>query len=223
MRRQQRGGRGGWGGGRATVGGGGLTPWVTNLILANGALFILGSFGLLPLEWQVFHLGFSPRWILQQPWTPLTYMFVHGGLGHVFINMLILYFFGPPLERAWGSEKFVKYYAVAGLGGALFSLVLSPLVGTAPVVGASGAIYGVMLAFALNWPEVPVYIWGILPVKSKWLVAGMAFFSFYSTLTGQTGGVAEWAHLGGLVTGYLFLRLYWNGPSIGQLFGGGRR
>lgn len=217
--RRQRGGSGGWGTGRATVGTGGPTPWVTNLILANAVLFALAIFGLLPLQWQVLHLGFSPRWIVGQPWTPVTYMFVHANFWHLFINMLILYFFAPPLEQTWGSERFVKYYAVAGLGGAVFSLALSPMVGSAPVVGASGAIYGVMLAFALHWPEMPVYIWGILPVKSKWLVAGLAFYSFYRTLTGSTGGVADWAHLGGLVTGYLFLRLYWNGPSIGELFG----
>lgn len=210
---------GGWGGGRATVGTGGPTPWVTNLILANSALFAFAIFGFLPLQWQVRFLGFSPQWILSQPWTPVTYMFVHGGFGHLFINMLILYFFGPPLEQTWGSERFLKYYAVAGLGGAVFSLLLSPMVGTAPVVGASGAIYGVMLAFALHWPETSVYIWGVLPVKSKWLVAGLAFYSLYQTVMGTSGNVAEWAHLGGLVTGYLFLRLYWNGPSIGELFG----
>lgn len=218
MRRQRAGGGFG-GGGRATVGTGGPTPWVTNLILANAVLFALALLQLLPLGWQVRNLGFSPSWVLQQPWTAATYMFVHANFMHILVNMIVLYFFGPPLEQRWGSERFLKYYAVAGLGGALFSLVLSPLVGTAPVVGASGAVYGVMLAFALNWPEMPVYIWGVLPVKSKWLVAGLAFFSLYSTVTGSSGNVAEWAHLGGLVTGYLFLRLYWNGPSIRELFG----
>jgi len=193
-------GGGGWNLGRFT------TPWVTRLLVANGAIWLLNAVGLLPLRWTVEVFGFSPDRFLTHPWTPLTYMFVHGGFLHVFFNMLVLFFFGPPLERAWGGRAFIKYYVVAGLGGALASVVLLPVIGSPIVIGASAAIYGVMLAFALRWPEARIYIWGILPIKAKWFVTILAAFAVWSTVSGHVGHVAEWAHLGGLVTGFLYLR-----------------
>ncbi|HKK08208.1 MAG TPA: rhomboid family intramembrane serine protease [Gemmatimonadota bacterium] len=183
-----------------------LTPWVTRLLVANGAIWLLNAVGLLPLRWTVDAFGFAPDRFLTHPWTPLTYMFVHGGFLHVFFNMLVLFFFGPPLERAWGGRAFIKYYVVAGLGGALASVVLVPVIGSPIIIGASAAIYGVMLAFALRWPEARIYVWGVLPIKAKWFVTILAGFAVWSTVSGHVGHVAEWAHLGGLATGFLYLR-----------------
>ncbi len=210
------GGSRGSGGGGRLLGSFSMTPWVKRLLVANGAIWLLNAVQLLPRAWTIEAFGFSPGGLLTHPWSPVTYMFVHGGFWHVFVNMLVLFFFGPPLERAWGGREFLKFYLVAGLGGALISLALLPTPAVAPetmVVGASGAIFGVMLAFALEWPEAKVYIWGVLPIRAKWFVGILAAFAFVSTsasLFGDGGGrVAHWAHLGGLVTGFAYLR--WGG------------
>ncbi len=207
------GGSGGFGGfGGGSFGAGGidfsLSPWVKRLLIANAAIFLVMALGILPGGWAIRTFGFSPAEILRHPWSPITYMFVHGGFWHLFFNMVGLFFFGPPLERAWGSDFFLRYYLIAGLGGALFSVLLLPLpaIGAQQVVvGASGALFGLLLAFALRWPEAPIYIWGVLPVKAKWFVAIFGFMALWGTVAGG-GGVAHWAHLGGLATGYVYLR-----------------
>ena len=188
---------------------GSVTPWVLRLLIANTAIWLLMAVGLLPRWWAAETFGFSPGGFLTRPWSPITYMFVHGGFWHLFVNMLVLFFFGPPLERAWGGRDFLKFYLVAGLGGALASVLFLPLPavgGDTLVVGASGAIYGVMLAFALRWPDARVYIWGILPMRAKWFVGLLALFTLYASFAGGGGNVAHWAHLGGLVTAFLYLR-----------------
>ena len=184
----------------------GLTPWVKRLLIANVVVFL----ALLALPPQLENwLAFIPARTLVQPWSVVTYMFVHGDLLHLFFNMLILFFFGPPLERMWGGREFLKFYLISGLGGAAFSYVFAFHAG---VVGASGALFGVMLAFAMNWPDMPIHIWGILPVKAKWLVAFMVAISIL-TITGQSiggrsaDGVAHFAHLGGFAAAYLYLKL----------------
>ncbi|MGH7447929.1 MAG: rhomboid family intramembrane serine protease, partial [Longimicrobiales bacterium] len=146
----------------------GLTPWVKNLIIANVAVFLVdymmsGRLG--------FYMAFVPSRVLVAPWTLVTYMFAHGGFFHLFLNMLVLFFFGPPLEQRWGSSEFLKYYLICGLGGAALSFVFAPL---SPIIGASAAVYGIMLAFAMFWPDSPIYIWAILPIKAKYLVMFMA-------------------------------------------------
>ena len=205
--------RGGGAAGGFRMGAGGnalsrmMTPWVKRLLLANAAVFIVVNvLGLVPLPWAVDVLGFSPARLLIHPWSPFTYMFVHGSFFHLFANMLVLFFFGPPLEGAWGERYFIRYYLIAGMGGALFSLLLIQLIGTPTVIGASGAVFGLLLAFALKWPDAPIYLWFLLPVKAKYFVGFIAFFSLYASLGGARDGVAHWTHLGGLVTGFLYLR-----------------
>lgn len=211
--RVRRGGGGGLGGGGSFGAGGfefSLSPWVKRLLIANAAVFLVMALGVLPGGWAIRTLGFAPADLLRHPWSPVTYMFVHAGFWHLFFNMVGVFFFGPPLERAWGSDFFIRYYVVAGLGGALFSLLLLPLpaIGAQQVVvGASGALFGLLLAFALRWPEAPIYIWGVLPVKAKWFVGFFGLVALWGTLGGGGGGVAHWAHLGGLATGYAYLRL----------------
>lgn len=178
----------------------GLTPWVKRLLIANVVIWLamlaLPSVG----DW----LAFVPAWTLKRPWTLVTYMFVHGGFLHLFFNMLMLYFFGPPLESMWGGTEFMKFYLVAGLAGAAFSYLFA--FNTA-VIGASAAIYGIMLAFAMNWPDMQVYIWFLFPVKIKWLVGFLAAVSILSSVGGRQDGIAHFAHLGGFVGGFLYLKL----------------
>lgn len=183
-----------------------LTTWVKRLLIANAVVYLVMALGILPPGWTIRALGFAVPGLLRHPWSPLTYMFVHGGFWHLFFNMVAVFFFGPPLEREWGSSFFIKYYLAAGLGGALFSLLLYPMIGPSVVIGASGAVFGLLLAFALNWPNAPIYIWGILPVPAKWFVSVLGALAFISTLSGGGGGVAHWAHLGGLATGFVYLR-----------------
>lgn len=184
----------------ASIGGYHLTPWVKRLLIINTAVFLATW----ALPWLAGLLAFQPSGVFLKPWTVITYMFVHGGFMHLFFNMLGLFFFGPPIERHWGSREFIKYYLICGLGGAALSFIFAF---NASVVGASGAVYGVMLAFAMMWPDMPIYIWGILPVKAKWLVAVLAGMSMLSAFTGSSDGVAHFAHLGGFAAGFLYIRL----------------
>ena len=206
---------GGFGGSGYSPGGFGgfqVTPWVKRLLAANAAVFLVVLVvGVVPMA-DLF--GFSPGRILKRPWGMLTYMFVHAGLFHLLMNLLVVFFFGPPLESRWGSELFLKYYLMCGLGGVLLSFAFSD----ATIVGASAACYGLMLAFAMAWPNAPIHIWGIVPVKAKWLVGFLAAMSLASALgsAGRGGGgdnIAHLAHLGGVVAGFLLLKSGWMDAS----------
>jgi membrane associated rhomboid family serine protease len=176
-----------------------MTPWVLRLLLANLAVFFLTA-----SNPRLFNLLALVPWaILLRPWTAVTYMFVHGGLGHIFFNMLGLYFFGPRLERHLGGRPFLWLYFLSGLGGAAFSFVFAR---EHAVVGASGAVFGVLLGFAYFWPREPIYIWGILPVEARWLVGVLAVMALWSGMSGAQSGVAHFAHLGGFAFGYFYLR-----------------
>jgi membrane associated rhomboid family serine protease len=179
---------------------------VKRLLIANVAVFIAS----LAIGQEFFFewFAFQPRSLLTRPWGVFTYMFVHGGFYHILVNMLVLFFFGPPLEARWGSREFAKFYFICGLGGVALSYLFLP----AAVVGASAAVYGVMLAFAMNWPNAPIYIWGIFPVKAKWLVTiffAISLFSAFGEPSGRGGGVAHFAHLGGLAAALIYLKLDW--------------
>lgn len=198
-----------------------MTPWVFRLLVANLAVFVLIPVGS-PL-WQA--MGLHPASAVLRPWTIVSYMFLHGGMGHLFFNMLSLFFFGPRLEALLGGRDFLRLYLWSGLGGALLSFVFSP---NALIVGASGAIYGILLAFAMIWPREPIYLWGVLPVEARWLALFMAASSLYSGFSGAQGNVAHFAHLGGFAGGFLYLR--WRrrrrnpaggfGNPVGSGFGG---
>jgi membrane associated rhomboid family serine protease len=174
-----------------------VTPFVKRLIIANVAAFVVTSIAGGLAQYLVLSRGS----VIPLVWTPVTYMFVHVGLWHLLFNMLILFFFGPPLEDRWGSEEFLKFYLIAGLGGATLSL-LFPY----PIAGASGAIYGVMVAFALYWPNNPIYFWGIFPIKAKYLVGFLVGLDLFSAVAGRATGVAHLAHLGGAIAAFLYLR-----------------
>jgi membrane associated rhomboid family serine protease len=176
-----------------------MTPWVLRLIIANGAVYLLT----LSLPQLFSLLALVPALLLQRPWTLASYMFVHGGLGHIFFNMLSLFFFGPRLEARLGSQRFLLLYLVSGATGGLLSLLFTPW---AAIVGASGAVFGVMLGFARYWPKDQILIWGVFPVEARWMVAGMTALALLGGFQGS-GGIAHFAHLGGFLGGWLTLVL----------------
>ena len=190
-----------------------LTPWVKRLLIANAVVFALTW--VIGREFVLEWFSFQPAKFLLRPWTPFTYMFLHGDFWHVFWNMLMLFFFGPPLESKWGSKEFIRYYLVCGLGG----VALSFLFVSYPIIGASAAVYGVLLAFAMAWPNAPIYVWGIFPVPAKWLVAFFFVISFSSAFSGGGGGVAHFAHLGGLLAGVIYLKTDWRASQAIQSMG----
>lgn len=173
-----------------------MTPWVQRLLIANVLVFFLQQTAP-AVTAQLSFVPYLPL-ILAHPWTVVTYMFVHGGLWHLGFNMLALYFFGPRVEQRLSSERFFVLYFLSGICGALLSFLFSPNV---PIIGASGAIFGVMYAYARFWPRDQVLLWGIVPIEVRWLVA----LSTLIALFGIGGGVAHFAHLGGFAGGYLYL------------------
>lgn len=182
-----------------------MTPWVQRLIIACIVMFFVQQ--LMPEI--ASPLVFVPSLVLSRPWALATYMFLHGGLGHLFWNMLALYFFGPRVEERLGSGNFATLYFVSGTAGALLSFVFSP---NSPVVGASAAIYGVMLAFAMFWPRDKIFIWGILPVEARWLVVAYTVMDLFGGISGA-GTTAHFAHLGGFAGAFIYLQLLRRNPA----------
>lgn len=183
-----------------------LTPWVRRLLAANGAVYLL-QLTVFTSPWLIATFGFAAGDVLRRPWGLVTYAFLHGSLLHLLGNMLGLFVFGPPVEQRHGSRVFLRLYLLAALGGPLLSLLLLPLAGDAIVIGASAAVFGVMLAFVLAWPDAPVFIFPFpVPIKARWLVIGLAAFSLLFGVTGAQRGVAHFAHLGGFLAAWLYLR-----------------
>jgi hypothetical protein len=133
-------------------------------------------------------------------------MFLHGGFLHLFFNMLALWMFGVELEHLWGSRRFLIYYLLCGVGAAAANLLIAPLVGQdAPTVGASGAVFGVLLAFGMLFPDRPIYLYFLLPVKAKYFVAFYIAWELFLGVTQTSDGIAHFAHLGGAAVGFLYL------------------
>jgi len=140
------------------------------------------------------------------PWQLVTYMFMHGGFLHLFFNMLMLWMFGMELENAWGSRKFLIFYLLCGVGGGLANILVGPLVGQGgPTVGASGAVFGVLLAFAMLFPDRPIYLYFLFPIRAKYLIAALIGFELLVGVTGSSEGVAHFAHLGGAAVGFVYM------------------
>jgi membrane associated rhomboid family serine protease len=188
--------------------GGGLTPAVKFLLIANIAIFILQTFaghgllyffGLVPQRvWQDFYI-----------WQLFTYQFFHGGLFHILFNMLALWMFGCDLERRWGSSFFLKYFFISVVGGGILNTVLAPGQ-MIPSIGASGGVYGILLAYGLIYPNQIVYFYFLFPIKMKYFVLIIGAISLYSSMVSGQTGIAHVAHLGGMLFGYLYLR--WGNP-----------
>jgi rhomboid family protein len=179
-----------------------LTRAVQALIAINVAIFFLqvtvvGEQNMLPA------LGFQARDLSNAWWTIVTYMFVHSGFWHLALNMYMLYIFGPRVEHAWNAAEFTRYYILCGLGGWFFHLLFAR---EALLVGASAAVLGVTLAYATRWPDDEVYLFGVVPLKVKWMVVLLAVVNLVSGMADPGGGIAYLAHLGGLAAGWLYLR-----------------
>ena len=187
-----------------------MTPWVTRLLVANVVTFLLVQPGtILYLLLTLFPpavVGLDRFYVPMMPFRPwglFTYMFLHAGFSHLLWNMIGLFFFGPRLEARLGTRGFLTLYLLSGLGGAAFSFLFSF---SAPVVGASAAVYGVLIGFAMYWPKENIYIWGILPIQARVLAGLLIFVSLYSGIAGSGGNTAHFAHLGGLAVGAGYLR-----------------
>lgn len=142
-------------------------------------------------------------------WQLVTYLFLHGGFFHIFFNLLALWFFGVELENLWGTRRFLIYYFVCGIGAGISNILLTPLFTTPlPTIGASGAIYGVLLAFGMLFPEVPVYIAFLFPIKAKYVVAFFIAMELFNGVANTTDGIAHFAHLGGAFVGFIYLLYY---------------
>jgi membrane associated rhomboid family serine protease len=159
-------------------------------------------------------LGLEPSAVIRHLsiWQLGTYMFLHGGVSHILFNMLALWMFGAELERTWGTRYFLKFYFVTGIGAGVLTVLFSLLPFSAShqlyqanVIGASGAIYGLLLAYALQFPNRPIYLYFVFPIPAKILVAIMGVIAFYASLSNAGGGIANATHLGGLLVAYLYL------------------
>jgi membrane associated rhomboid family serine protease len=190
-----------------SFGPGPMTPAVKWIIWANIAAFV----ATVAYRDLIYILGLTPADVIQRfwLWQPVTYMFLHAGPTHILFNMLGVWMFGVELERMWGTRFFLRYYAITGVGAAITTIVVSllPFAVTAPTygtatVGASGALFGILLAFALYFPERPILMALLFPIPAKYFVIIIGALSYFSS----PGGVAHAAHLGGVIFGYLYLK-----------------
>lgn len=180
------------------------------LVCANVAIFLAQTFA----PSLTLMLGLRPAAVVGElrVWQLATYMFLHAGVFHILLNMLVLWMLGSELERIWGTRYFLKFYFVTGVGAGLLTVLFSLLpfefaaqLHHSIVIGASGAIYGLLLAYALYFPDRPIYLYLLFPIPAKYFVLIIGAIALYSSM-GVTGGVASATHLGGLLVGYLFLK-----------------
>ena len=182
---------------------------IKTIIIANVAVFILQQsflhdfieiYGSL---WPIDSVNF-------RIWQPVTYMFLHGGGTHLFFNMFALWMFGAEIENYWGTKQFNTYYFVCGIGAAVINL-LATIGDPYPTVGASGAIYGVLLAFGMMFPDRYILLYFLLPIKAKYFIAGYALIEFFSGFgsrgMGSGSNIAHFAHLGGMLIGFIYISI----------------
>jgi len=182
-----------------------FTNAIKVLVSVNFGIFVLQT--LSNAEGLFFPLfGLVPRmvWSELMIWQPFTYLFFHGGIWHVLINMFVLWMFGSELERLWGKSHFLKFYFVTGVGSGFLTMLFS-LQSITPIVGASGAVYGVLLAYGLTYPNRQIYLYGIIPIKSIWFVIGIGMIAFMSSFN-NISQVSHITHLSGMLIGYLMLK-----------------
>jgi membrane associated rhomboid family serine protease len=184
------------------------------LLISNIALFVIYFFANISGYGALFDpFALVPRDVLRgfALWQFVTYMFLHDpfGFGHILFNMLTLWMFGNDLESDWGTRRFLKYYFLCGIGAGvcvvIANLLFSPTLMTR-TIGASGAIYGLLLAFGMLYPDRQVMFSFLFPIKAKYFVMILGAIAFMSSVGGSGGGVSHVAHLGGMIFGYFFLR-----------------
>jgi len=193
-----------------SFGPGGISTAIKALIGANVVMFLVQLFAPAVTDF----LGLRPIFVVRYfwVWQLATYMFLHGGVFHIVFNMLALWMFGTDLERRWGTPFFLKFYAVTGIGAGVLTVLFSLLpfaaaqqLYQANIIGASGAIFGLLLAYALYFPERQIYMYLVFPIPARVFVAIIGAIAFLSSL-GDSGGVASATHLGGLAVAYVYLK-----------------
>lgn len=203
-----------------------LPTIVKNLLILNVLFFLaditLSARGIDLGRWLGLHYPTSTYFY---PWQYITYMFMHANFSHLFFNMFALWMFGYALENLWGSKRFLAYYLITGIGAgliqtAVLGLELRPLtlayppeaiqqhIDTIVTIGASGAVYGILLAFGMCFPNVPIYLYFFIPIKAKWFVIIYGLIELFAGIGGTADGVAHFAHLGGMIFGFFLIR-YW--------------
>jgi membrane associated rhomboid family serine protease len=208
-----------------------LPPVVKNLLILNGLAFLAQmTFGIAMEQWLalwpagvdvVIYRGQMVAPPSFYPWQLVTTAFLHGGFGHLFFNMLGLWMFGMRIEQVMGSRRFAFFYFACVIGASLLQLLVTSMAvptdhvpvlfrDVVPTVGASGGVLGVLAAFGLLFPDEPIYLYFFVPIPAKWLVIGLAVLDLYAGIGGSAGGVANFAHLGGMATGALLVQ-YWRG------------
>lgn len=205
--------------------GGPLTPGVKKLLIINISVFLIQQIsglvsdsGLPEMIFGLSHEGFINRLML---WQPLTYMFMHGGWLHIFFNLLGLWMFAGEVENYLGEKRFIRFYIISGLGAGLFIALMNYYVylsyGFSGVtIGASGALYAILIAYAMLWPDREVLLYFLFPIKIKYLLLAYGLFEFFGTLStaaGKAGNISHIGHLGGLAAGYFLIRSY-RSPSF---------
>jgi len=194
-----------------SFGPGPISTALKTIIAANVAMFLLTA--LVP-QLRV-QLGLVPLWVVRElrVWQLVTYMFIHAGVWHILFNMLALWMFGAELERVWGTRDFVKFYFVTGIGAGLLTVLVSLLpfgplqqLYTSDIVGASGAVYGLLLAYALYFPNRLIYMYFVFPIPARIFVLIMGGLAFFLSMSDNGGGVANATHLGGLLVAYVYLK-----------------
>lgn len=163
--------------------------------------FMIETFGFLP----------TIEGTLYQPWRLVTYLFLHGGFWHLVFNMLWLWWMGRVVEETLGPRVFTVLYFGAGIGGALINLALTPIWVGNLTIGASGAVFGVMVAFAMLYPTAPIMLFLLPPIEARWVVAGLIAFDLIMQTSGTGGNTARLVHLGGAFMGWALLKLYYRG------------
>lgn len=188
--------------------GGGWTPAVKTLVIACGigfALQVFDQFAGAPSFTDKF--GLIPYLVTQKffLWQLVTYIFLHGGFFHILFNMFALYMFGSELEQLWGTKYFTKFFFICGIGAGITTVIASPssMVAT---IGASGGIFGVLLAYGILFPNRIIYLYMVIPVPAKWFVLVMGVITFLSSMSASGSGIAHIAHLGGMIFGFLYLK-----------------
>jgi membrane associated rhomboid family serine protease len=196
-----------------------FTEAIKILISINFVIYVLQS--LAGKEDVFFRLfGLVPNVFISELmlWQPFTYMFFHApyyssvGISHILLNMLGLWVFGRELEQAWGKSKFLKYYFLTGIGSGLITYLFQ-INSDHPVIGASGAVYGILLAYGISFPNRMLYIWGLIPVRSIWLVVIMGSIAFFGLL-GRADGISHVTHISGMLIGYILLKKKWQLADI---------
>jgi membrane associated rhomboid family serine protease len=191
-----------------------MTPAVKAIIIANVAMFVITP---MAPELVIGWLGLRPASVIGEArvWQVATYLFVHspGSIGHVLMNMLMVWMFGVELERRWGTQAFTRYYFITGIGAglcvvaaSLLPMASADLTYYTPTIGASGAVYGVLLAWAMVFPDRPILFMLIFPMTARMFAILMGAIAFFSAASGSGSGISHTAHLGGLIIGYLYLK-----------------